>query len=112
MKRRWIRVLAAFMAAAGIVMSCAAPAAAYVEDAAQQEAAGDEMPREEKKAAKEKTAGLLEEETPERSEPAPFSMPGNAELGDDAGDDETKQFLSVQTKNGNVFYIAVDTFVE
>lgn len=101
-------MLAAFTAAAGIVLSCTAPAAAYVEDAAQQEAAGDETPLKEKKGAKEKTAGPLEEETPEKSEPTPFSMPGNAKLVDDAGDDETKQFLSVQTKNGNVFYIVVD----
>ncbi len=108
MKRRWTRMLAAFTAAAGMMLSCAAPAAAYVEDAAQQETAGAETPAEQKKETKEKTAGPLEEETPERPEPTPFSMPGNAELVDDAGDDETKQFLAVQTKNGNVFYIVVD----
>lgn len=101
-------MLAAFTAAAGIMLSCTAPTAAYVEDAAQQETAGNEAPLKEKKRAKEKTAGPLEEETPEKSEPTPFSMPGNAKLVDDAGDDETKQFLSVQTKNGNVFYIVVD----
>lgn len=108
MKRRWIRMLAAFAAAAGMMLSCTAPAAAYVENAAQQETAGDEMSPEEKKKTNEKTAGPLDEETPEKSEPSPFSMPGNAKLVDDAGDDDTKQFLSVQTKNGNVFYIVVD----
>lgn len=107
MKKRWARMLAVFMAAAGMMLSCISPAAAYVEDDAQQEAAVDgTLPGE--KGVKEKTAGSLEEETPERLEPTPFSMPGNAELVDDAGDDETKQFLAVQTKNGNVFYIVVD----
>lgn len=101
-------MFAAFTAAAGIMVSCTAPAAAYVEDAAQQETGRDGMPAEEKKDAKEKTAGPLDEEMPEKSEPSPFSMPGNAKLVDDAGDDGTKQFLSVQTKNGNVFYIVVD----
>lgn len=101
-------MFAAFAAAAGIMLSCTAPAAAYVEDAAQQETAGDEMSPEEKKRTNEKTAGPLDEETPEKSEPTPFSMPGNAKLVDDAGDDDTKQFLSVQTKNGNVFYLVVD----
>ena len=108
MKKRWMRMFAAFAAAAGIMLSCTAPAAAYVEDAAQQETAGDEMSPEEKKRTNEKTAGPLDEETPEKSEPTPFSMPGNAKLVDDAGDDDTKQFLSVQTKNGNVFYLVVD----
>lgn len=101
-------MFAAFAAAAGIMLSCTAPAAAYVEDAAQQETAGDNMSPEEKKRTNEKTAGPLDEETPEKSEPTPFSMPGNAKLVDDAGDDDTKQFLSVQTKNGNVFYLVVD----
>lgn len=108
MKKRWTGMLAAFAAAAGIMLSCTAPAAAYVEDTAQQETAGDEMSPEEKKRTNEKTAGPLDEETPEKSEPTPFSMPGNAKLVDDAGDDDTKQFLSVQTKNGNVFYLVVD----
>lgn len=108
MKKRWTRMLAAFTAAAGMMLSCTVPAAAYVEEAAQQEAAGEETPLEEKKGAEEKTAGPLDEETPEKSESTPFSMPGNAKLVDDAGDGETKQFLSVQTKNGNVFYIVVD----
>ena len=85
MKKRWMRMFAAFAAAAGIMLSCTAPAAAYVEDAAQQETAGDNMSPEEKKRTNEKTAGPLDEETPEKSEPTPFSMPGNAKLVDDAG---------------------------
>lgn len=108
MKKRWIRLLAALAAAAGMMLSCTVPAAAYVEDAAQQETVGDEVPLEERKKTDQKAKGPLEEEVPDGSEPTPFSMPGNASLLDDTEDDDTKQFLSVQTKNGNVFYLVVD----
>lgn len=108
MKKNLVSLLAAFAAAAGMMLSCTVPAAAYVDDAVQQVTVGDETPPEEKKETKEETAWPLEEEAPDKSEPTPFSMPGNARLVDDAGDDDTKQFLSVQTKNGNVFYLVVD----
>ena len=34
-----------------------------------------------------------------------FSTPGNAQLVDDKENDDTKQFLTIQTKKGNTFYI-------
>ena len=48
------------------------------------------------------------EETPEETESTPFSVAGNGELLDDITDDETKQFLTVQTKNGNTFFMVID----
>ena len=38
----------------------------------------------------------------------PFSVPGNGQLVDDMADDESKQFLTVQTKNGNTFFMVLD----
>ncbi len=35
-------------------------------------------------------------------------MPGNGQLVDDMADDESKQFLTVQTKNGNTFFMVLD----
>ena len=48
-------------------------------------------------------------DTPETSEPS-LTPDGNLTLIDDIGNDRTggKQFITVQTKNGNVFYIIID----
>ena len=48
------------------------------------------------------------EETPQETEITPFSVAGNGQLLDDITDDETKQFLTVQTKNGNTFFMVID----
>lgn len=42
------------------------------------------------------------------TEGTPFSTPGNGQLVDDKENDSTKQFLTVQTKNGNTFYMVID----
>lgn len=98
MKRRWRRACAAVLAAAGIASAYAEPAAAFSSENVQQE-----------KEQEAETAGPLKEEAPDETESTPFSMPGNGKLVDDVEDDGTeKQFLSVQTKNGNTFYIVVD----
>ena len=51
---------------------------------------------------------IIMEETSEEAESTPFSVSGNGELMDDITDDETKQFLTVQTKNGNTFFLVID----
>lgn len=42
------------------------------------------------------------------SDSSAFSMPGNAQLVDDKENDDTKQFLTIQTKKGNTFYMVID----
>ena len=37
-----------------------------------------------------------------------FSVPGNGQLVNDLTDDESKQFLTIQTKNGNTFFMVLD----
>lgn len=51
---------------------------------------------------------VIAEETPEETEATPFSVAGNGQLLDDLTDDDTKQFLTVQTKNGNTFFMVID----
>ncbi len=99
MKGNLKRMCAAVAAAAGLTFACTVPAAAYSDGAAQQEQALEA----------EEELWPLEEQEPGETESTPFSMPGNGELVDDVDDGGTsKQFLTVQTKNGNTFYIVVD----
>lgn len=42
------------------------------------------------------------------SDSSAFSTPGNAQLVDDKENDDTKQFLTIQTKKGNTFYMVID----
>lgn len=51
---------------------------------------------------------VITEEKPEETEATPFSVAGNGQLLDDITDDDTKQFLTVQTKNGNTFFMVID----
>lgn len=57
------------------------------------------------------TAEQVIEELPAEqpaTEGTPFSTPGNGQLVDDKENDSSKQFLTVQTKNGNTFYMVID----
>lgn len=42
------------------------------------------------------------------SDSSAFSTLGNAQLVDDKENDDTKQFLTIQTKKGNTFYMVID----
>lgn len=42
------------------------------------------------------------------SDSSAFSTHGNAQLVDDKENDDTKQFLTIQTKKGNTFYMVID----
>lgn len=48
---------------------------------------------------------VVTEETPEAK---PFSVAGNGEVLDDISDDETKQFITVRTKNNQTFFVVID----
>ena len=65
------------------------------------------------------TEAAQEETTTETAEPVveddhteengdPLSVPGNGEVRDDITDDSSKEFLTIQTKNNNTFYIVID----
>mgnify|MGYP001021034993 CR=1 FL=1 len=58
----------------------------------------------------EATEQVIEEQPAEQpaTEGTPFSTPGNGQPVDDKENDSTKQFLTVQTKNGNTFYMVID----
>lgn len=53
---------------------------------------------------------VIEEQPAEQpaAEETPFSTSGNGQLVDDKENDSSKQFLTVQTKNGNTFYMVID----
>ncbi len=91
MKKK-IRNLAAMLAMMAVILSSGTMTAyAYVDET-------------------EQTASepVITEETPEETEVTPFSVAGNGQLLDDITDDDTKQFLTVQTKNGNTFFMVID----
>lgn len=61
--------------------------------------------------AEETTTEVVAETSSEattESDSSAFSTPGNAQLVDDKENDDTKQFLTIQTKKGNTFYMVID----
>lgn len=106
----------------GMLFSAAMPALAYTGGAEQTEADGSNVGNVTGNISAEtedtEDAPVTEEpsdtEEPEDEEPqgrvqgTPFSVPGNGQLVDDVADDESKQFLTIQTKNGNTFFMVLD----
>lgn len=92
------RLLASGMAI-GIFCTSALPAFAYTGDTQ------TVIPEETE--STEQTEVAAQEETQE-GEATPFSIPGNGEVLDDKQEDETKEFLTIQTKNGNTFFLVLD----
>lgn len=95
--KKW---MALFVMAAGIVSAAPMSAFAFTDEAAQAESTQEAVP--------ETEAPVVVEETAAETEATPFSIPGNGQLLDDKADDDTKQFLTVQTKNGNTFFLVLD----
>ena len=91
--KKW---LALFVMAAGILSSAPMEAFAFTDEAAQTET------------PPETEAPVVVEENVAETEATPFSVPGNGQLVDDKKDDDTKQFLTIQTKNGNTFFLVLD----
>lgn len=94
--KKW---LAACIVSMGIVCSTSATAFAYTGEGTPPEQ-GTETPT------------PIPEQTPvqegQAEEGTPFSVPGNGQILDDKSNDSTKQFLTVQTKNGNTFFLVLD----
>lgn len=98
-------------AVTGILLSNTLPAFAYTDEAAAQETPAEQTAPAE--TVPETEAPVVEEtptaEAPENTtEATPFSVPGNGQLLDDKSNDDTKQFLTIQTKNGNTFFMVLD----
>lgn len=109
-------------AALGILLSTALPASAY-KAGAEQEAEGnqdtgaaaenlsvdagslEEPPLTEEPSAAKKTG---DGGTQGRGQDTAFSVPGNGQLADDIPGDGSKQFLTIQTRNGNTFFLMLD----
>ena len=91
MKKKIRNLAAMFAMMAAILFSGKMTAYAYVDESAEAE-----------------PEHVIMEETPKETEATPFSVAGNGELLDDISNDETKQFLTVQTKNGNTFFMVID----
>ena len=107
--RHW---LMAFVMAAGIVSSAAVPALAYTGDPGQAgEAAAPPDGQSTETVIPEQEAAGQTEGTPQgeaQDGETPFSIPGNGEVLDDKQEDGTKEFLTIQTKNGNTFFLVLD----
>ena len=108
--KKWLMALAM---AAGVFSSTAMTAFAYTGDTGQTETAGEAAAGETQTVIPEQTenAGQTEEATQEETsgdEGMSFSIPGNGEVLDDKTDDGTKEFLTIQTKNGNTFFLVLD----
>lgn len=91
---------ALFVMAAGLVTAAPMTAFAFTEEGTQTET----VPETETPTAVEENA----EEEGEKTGATPFSVPGNGQLLDEKADDDTKEFLTVQTKNGNTFFLVLD----
>lgn len=92
--KKW---LAACIVSMGIVCSTSVTAFAYTGEGTPTEQ-GTEAPT----PIPEQTSAPQEGQTEEGT---PFSVPGNGQILDDKNNDSTKQFLTVQTKNGNTFFL-------
>ena len=96
MKVKFKKWLAACIVSMGIVCSTGATAFAYTGEGTPP-GQGTETPT----PIPEQTPAPQEGQTEEGT---PFSVPGNGELLDDKKEDESKEFLTIQTKNGNTFF--------
>ncbi len=91
--KKW---LAAFTVAAGMVLP-ATTAFAFTDEAAQQAV---EAPA--------PTETPVQEEEPPKTEETPFSVPGTEVWQMINQGTAQKEFLTVQTKNGNTFFLVLD----
>ncbi len=122
MKDKLKKYLMIVTMAVGILLSTVMPAFAYTGGAGQtetntsnvgtvtgnssaEEANSEDAPITEEPSG---TGDSEEEESQGRVQGTPLSVPGNGQLVDDLADDGSKQFLTIQTKNGNTFFMVLD----
>ena len=110
--KKWLMV---FAMAAGVLSSTAMTAFAYTGDVEQEGTAAEETAQgstetviPEQAADSGQTEGNAQSGTQAAGEGMPFSIPGNGEVLDDKQEDGTKEFLTIQTKNGNTFFLVLD----
>ena len=100
--RNYKKWLMAFLVAAGVLSSTTMTAFAFVGGEAQAAAA-----------PVANTETVIPEqpgpaETTEGETGTTLSIPGNGDVLDDMKEDSTKEFLTIQTKNGNTFFLVLD----
>lgn len=103
--KKW---LMAFAMAAGVLSSAAMTVFANTGDAGQAETTAEEGAETvitEQASDSGQAGGDTQEENEESTS---FSISGNGEVVDDETDDGTKEFLTIQTKNGNTFFLVLD----
>lgn len=105
--------LMAFAVAGGIFCSTAMTAFAYVPEPQQTELSAESVSESAGTAIPEQTQSDGAAETADQEEAqggtdTPFFIPGNGEVLDDKTNDGTKEFLTIQTKNGNTFFLVLD----
>lgn len=107
-QRKQSKKAAAAILAAAMLIGSSTTAFAYVDPAASEETSA------ETEAAPETTpeTGQTDSQKPvlqeENASGTAFSTPGNAQLQDDLGEDSSKEFLTITTKNNNTFYLVID----
>ena len=102
-----------FVGGAGVLSPTAMTAFAYTGDTGQTETTGEAVAGETQPVIPEQTESGEETEAAAQDGAAegaetPFSIPGNGEVLDDKAEDGTKEFLTIQTKNGNTFFLVLD----
>lgn len=123
MKEKIKKYLMLLTMVVGMLLSTAIPVSAYTGGAEQQEMvettdAGTEISDTTGTGSTEDTP-LTEEqsdteeemddgETAGRVQGTSFSVPGNGQLVDNFSEDETKQFLTIQSKSGNTYFMVLD----
>lgn len=109
-QRKQSKKVAASILTAAMLIGSSATAFAYVDPAAAEEAAVET-------AAEATPEATAESEQTDSQEPVlsensssgtAFSTPGNAQIQDDLGEDSSKEFLTITTKNNNTFYLVID----
>ena len=106
-QRKQSKRAAAVILTAAMLIGSSTTAFAYVDPAAAEQTSA------ETETAPETTpeTGQADSQEPvleEQSSGTAFSTPGNAQFQDDLGEDSSKEFLTITTKNNNTFYLVID----